>query len=180
MYAIFLNGFVWLIACTLFLIGHLTGNTEITLGGRVVFGISCAVTLGSMIAQFVLAGMVKENIAEVRTYIKKAKLAEEKHDELLKFYEKQVLDVYPNFEKSLLEALGPGKHTDLVALFQQYPELQSSKLLRQMVDNISQLVKNIYYEKEKLENTYQQIRIYRTNSWVIFKFSIPEEIIKEL
>jgi len=180
MNSIFLGGFFWLITGILFVIGHSTQNHEITNAAWAVFGVSCAVTVGLIIAQFVNSGELKENLAEVKVCQRQIKYSQEKHDELKKFYEKQVLEVYPNFEKNLLESLGPGKNADLVALFQQYPELQSSKLLRQMVDKITNLVDRIYSDKNSLERTFKQIRIYQTNSWIIFKFPIPEEILKEL
>jgi len=180
MYTLFLNGVFWLPTITLFVIGHLTGNYEITVAAWVLFGFSCAVFFGTIISQFVLTGIVKENIAKVKTDQRKIAIAEEKHKQLNEFYEKQILEVYPDFERKLLESIGPGKNTDLLALFQQYPELQSSKLLRQMVDKITSLVSSIYDRKENLERTLESIRMYQTNSWMIFKYSIPEEILKEL
>jgi hypothetical protein len=180
MYTIFLNLVVWVPSFGLFLVGHLTGNYDITVGGWVLFGFGCAILFGTTVAQFVQTGVVKQNIAEVKTRQKKIVFAEEKHTQLNEFYERQVLEVYPEFERKLLEALGPGKNTDLIALFQQYPELQSSKLLRQMVGNISNLVDNIYNRKENLEYTLEQIRVYQSNSWVLFKYTIPTEILEQL
>jgi hypothetical protein len=88
----------------------------------------------------------------------------------------QVIDIFPKFEERILKSLSPGNNKDLIALFQKYPELKSSKHLAKLVDDVSRLVRDIYAEKESLEYIKKKIRTYYANPWFVVKLKISDKL----
>lgn len=98
-------------------------------------------------------------------------MSEEKAKELGTYFEKYLGNDFPAFEKEMLTAISQ-KPEKLMALFQTFPELQSSFTLNKLVEKISNLVEGVYHRKSSLENTYEKLRIFYNCPWLLVKPTI--------
>lgn len=157
-------------------------------GGEMVFFIFTiifiSVFVGSLfittINHFIKGESIVQSIEEIRTMENKIALRESKKEELTNYMNEQVLNVFPKFEEKILSVLGPGNNKELLALFQKYPELQSSKHLSKLVSDVTGLVTDIYRVKEKLEMKKEEIRTYLRNPWFLAKVKVSDEIMRKI
>jgi len=184
MYAIILNLMFFILGLiSLGIMCLMPNNTDAELTFFVFTMIFSGVWVVSAFAMtinhFVKAEEIVSRIENIKTTQNKIKLQVQKKEELTTFMNEQVLNVFPKFEEKILKALSPGSNKDLIALFQKYPELKSSKHLSELVKETTVLVNNIYREKEHLEDQKTKIRVYLANPWFLVKLKMSEEI-KEL
>lgn len=128
------------------------------------------------INHFMKGQEMAQAIEEIKTLENRIVLKEEKKKELVEYMNEQVVNIFPKFEEKILSVIGPGQNKELLALFQQYPELQSSKHLSQLVSDVSSLVTDIYRVKDKLEMKKEEIRVYLHNPWFLVRIKISDGV----
>jgi hypothetical protein len=119
-------------------------------------------------------------IQEIKTLENMIIIREKKKKELETYMNEQILNVFFKFEENILSTIGSAQNKDLLALSQRYPELESSKHLLNLVNDVKNLVDNIYRAKEGIENKKEEIRIYLSNPWFLFKLNIKDDVLNNL
>lgn len=115
------------------------------------------------------ARMVKNTI---KKYEKDISQQEEKYEKLKEYYEHHLAENYPNMEREVFGKIAESQPKELIALFQAYPELQTSTVLTNMMDKITQLMGKIYDLKENINYCEERLDNIRTNPWLIIKSGI--------
>lgn len=125
-----------------------------------------------IVAVFYHMRVFRESV-KITNKIKKLKnkvvLREQKYKELSEFYEKYLAKEYPNIEKDIFNKISENKPNELMALLQNYPELKTYIGFGDMVNRISELVKDIYETKEYINAQIEDIDNILTNPWLIWK-----------
>jgi len=122
----------------------------------------------AVIQQLSLYTRLTEYVEELKRHKAEITLAENKHKELSVYFEKYLGSDFPKFEKEILTTISQ-KPEKLLAIFQTYPELQSSVTLSKLMDHIRKLVENIYDKKHDMEYTRCHIRKIITCPWLLIK-----------
>lgn len=181
MYPFILSAFFFVVSIVMILVRPLaTPGTDGHLALLVLFIVFAGAGFIAMFAMTInnlVKGVeIMEKMEELKTQQNKIKLGEKKKDELMSYMEEQVLNVFPKFEERVIQSVAPGSNKDLLALFQKYPELKSSKHLAKLVDDVTQLVDGIYSDKRSMEYTKEKIRLYLVNPWFPMKVKVSEEV----
>ena len=134
----------------------------------VIFSVTFIVTV---IQQLALHTTFKSLLEELKSDEAKIKLAEDKYRELSVYFEKYLGNDFPKFEKEILTAIAQ-KPEKLLAIFQTYPELQSSFTMTKLIDKVDALVHNIYEKRKEAESTKRRINTLLSCPWLIVKPTI--------
>jgi flagellar motor component MotA len=142
--------------------------------------------ISSLIITFVMVFYNMDwNRASKRIYnrikrIKKdIKLKEDKFKEISEYYNKCISDGFPTLEKDLFLKISDNQPKELMALLQNYPELQSSKLYSDMINSITELISHIYREKEYLYNEFEKLENIQTDGWILIKPKKYEDLLTD-
>jgi len=182
MYAIFVTSCIYIIGAIFFGTASLfSGETNQILYvlGWIFLIAGVVSTLGFTIGNLVKNNDMNLRTSQIITQKRKIQFAEEKYDVLKEYYEKQVLEVFPKFEKTLLEKISPANNKELLALMNEYPDLQSYKLLKDLMEKITSLVNTIYNQKNYLESSYEEIRQYIIDPWILVRIKVQEDLLNE-
>jgi len=109
---------------------------------------------------------------QIHRYNKEVTLAEEKYDKLKDYYEKHLAENYPNMEREIFGKIAESQPKELIALFQSYPELQTSTVLTDMMKQVTNLVDSIYSKKYEIERNEERLSNIRTDPWLLVKHGI--------
>jgi len=185
MYSIILNLLFFFVAVVMYLLRLPFTESQ---DAYLIFSIGMFVPLvagtvsifATSINQLVKAQEMLGVVEGVTTIKNKIVLRMAKKDDTMKYMEEQMLNVFPKFEERVLKSLSPNSNTDLIALFQQYPELKSSKHLSDLVNDYDEMVKSIYDEKESLEYKKGNIREYLRNPWFFYTIKLSKDLLTEI
>jgi len=83
---------------------------------------------------------------------------------------------YPELEKELFKDISDNSSDIHIVL--KYPEIQSSKTLLKLTDNINEQVQKTYSLQSDIEHSCACIRYYKSSKWEYIKPAIPEKIQK--
>lgn len=81
---------------------------------------------------------------------------------------------YPELEKELFKDISDNSSDIHIVL--KYPEIQSSKTLLKLTDNINEQVQKTYTLQSEIEHSCANIRYYKNSKWEIIKPNIPEKL----
>ena len=95
-----------------------------------------------------------------------------KYETLKAYYEKHLSENYPNMEKEIFGKIADSQPKELVALFQAYPELQTSKVLTDMMKNITNLVTAIHSNDDQISSIQEDVDNIKEDPWLLFKKGI--------
>jgi Na+-transporting NADH:ubiquinone oxidoreductase subunit NqrC len=96
-------------------------------------------------------------------------LSEAKYKELSEYYNKCISDGFPTLEKDLFSKIADNQPKELIALLQNYPELQSSKLYSDMTTSVSHLISSIYIKKNELYENHEKLENIHCDGWILIK-----------
>lgn len=74
---------------------------------------------------------------------------------------------YLGHEKVMFDKMSPG---DVMVYMVKYPELNSSKNIRELVDQIRSMQDDVYKQQVEIEKTKKNIRYRLRNPWIFYQF----------
>jgi len=104
------------------------------------------------------------DIESVKMYTVNTAILEKKADELTAQFTKDLAEIYPQLEKDIFKSISPDKVGIYLA---KYPELQSSKTVMALVENISKLQTDRYNQELAQQGTLRDIRFRLNNPWAL-------------
>lgn len=123
---------------------------------------------------------IKRSINDYRRYKKDVVQKQEKLEDLKKYYEDYLAKLYPEIEKEIFKKIADNQPKELVALFQQYPDLKSSVVLKKLTKKVTELYNQVYSAKESVNWRVAEIQNSQSNPWILWTPKLPTDIEKEL
>lgn len=117
-----------------------------------------------------------ENLNEIRNSQKTIIQKKEKLDALQKYYEEYLAKIYPDIEKDIFNKIAENQPKELVALFQQYPDLKSSVVLKKLTKKVTTLYNDLYSSKSSLNWELKKIQDFKINPWLLWMPKVPADI----
>jgi hypothetical protein len=123
---------------------------------------------------------MKRSLNEYKRNKKDLANKQEKLEDLKKYYEDYLAKLYPEIEKEIFNKIADNQPKELVALFQQYPDLKSSVVLKKLTKKVTELYKEVYSSKESVNWRISEIQNSQTNPWILWTPKLPADIEKEI
>jgi hypothetical protein len=123
---------------------------------------------------------LKRSLNEFRRSKKDLVQQQEKLDDLKKYYEEYLAKLYPEIEKEIFNKIADNQPKELVALFQQYPDLKSSVVLKKLTKKVTELYNKLYSSKESFNWRISEIQNSQCNPWILWNPKLPVDIEKEI
>lgn len=123
---------------------------------------------------------LKRSVIEYRRCKKEIAQEEEKLGHLKKYYEDYLAKLYPEMERDIFSKIAENQPKELAALFQQYPDLKASVVLKKLTKQVAALYNNLYDAKRSFDYRVQHIQNSKTNPWILWTQKLPADIEKEI
>jgi hypothetical protein len=166
-----------LVIVVLLLLGILGYNfkiNEVHIAGIVLMCVSLCYLILAFIHDLSYYSNQLQRFESVRNYLKLINIYKEKQSELLIDFKSYLGEKYPDFEKQIFKNINESKSDMHIVL--KYPELESSKTIMKLADEINKLADAVYSLREKVEYRCEDIRYYKNGKWEIIKPIIPKDI----
>jgi hypothetical protein len=106
----------------------------------------------------------REDFEEVRKFVKLEVIYQNKADALTVQFATYLAQAYPKHERDVFKSMSPGQ----ISLYLvKYPELQASKTIVALVEQIAKLQNDRYAQQVKKEESLKDIRFRPNNPFVI-------------
>ncbi len=125
-----------------------------------------AAVISTMIAY---SGQVSD-FEDIKKFEQIAVVYENRATALTAEFTKLAMD-YLGHEKVMFDKMSPG---DVMVYMVKYPELNSSKNIRELVDQIRSMQDDVYKQQVEIEKKKKNIRYRLRNPWIFYKF-IPQK-----
>lgn len=117
-----------------------------------------------------------KQINSIRTLAKKIVITQEKFDILKKYYEENLMKLYPEHEKDIFEQIASSRPKDLNVLLEKYPKLKSSAVIEKLFRDLKDEMDNLYQKKSKYEDKVQYLYNMKHNPWLLLLPEIPSDL----
>ena len=124
-------------------------------------------SVGSTMSQ--IADQTRD-ITTLKMYDANAAIYKQKADALTQQFAHYLADVYPEHEKNIFKSISPEKVSIYVV---KYPDLQASKTIITLVDQIEKLNSDFYDQQLLKQKVLMEIRYRTQNPWSFNSF-VPE------
>jgi len=147
---------------------------EVNYVGYGLFALSFVWGFSSTLSCLTYYSQQQKRFETIREQIKVVKLYEDRQKELLVEFKLYLAEKYPKLEEKIFKLITE-KQGD-VNVIMKYPEIQSSKTLSKLTQNINQLSNDVYGVKIRIEQIAKDIRYYNESKWEFIKVKIPTDV----
>jgi hypothetical protein len=123
---------------------------------------------------------MNKSINDYKRCKKEVNNKQQKLDDLKKYYEEYLAKLYPEIEKEVFNKIADNQPKELVALFQQYPDLKSSVVLKKLTKKVTELYNQVYSAKENTNWRITELQNSQMNPWILWTPKLPADLEKEI